>query len=346
MIRFHLWLQRKGRIVLFSILFWFFYAVYYFIVNRMAAAHISPDELLYVIPLFAGIATGTYLILCRWLRPGHWWAALLIMLFFYSGVIAFTYGLLHVLAMQGHPTAQVMLPKSWIDGRFISNMLGLIGRYSMFGVVGFVLKQMIAHARAKQVEAKARRSYEYVMLAGQVSPHFMANLFYHWTTELHQEQTGLRQKVHQAYELMVYYMEALQTGRRRILLTREIEQLQQYIALCSKKDLPAYIKLDITGDLTGYTVPPVTLLTLMENAVKYGRTDLPDQPIRMQVSLQDKVLHIQCDNLIRPNAETKSHGMGLANLRRRLELEFSDRFRLSSSAKGTRYTAKLIIAYE
>src|SRR5690606_32539479 len=125
-------LQRKGRIVLFSILFWFFYAVYYFIVNRMAAAHISPDELLYVIPLFAGIATGTYLILCRWLRPGHWWAALLIMLFFYSGVIAFTYGLLHVLAMQGHPTAQVMLPKSWIDGRFISNMLGLIGRYSMF----------------------------------------------------------------------------------------------------------------------------------------------------------------------------------------------------------------------
>lgn len=346
MIRFHLWQQRKGRIVLFSMLFWSIYAGYYYIVNRMATPHISPDELFYVIPLFAGIATGTYLILCRWLRPGYWWAALLYLLLFYILVIAFTYGLLHVLAMKGHPTARLMLPSSWVEGRFISNMLGLIGRYSMFGIVGFVLRQMIRYARAKQAEAKARRSYEYVMLAGQVSPHFMANLFYDWTSELRQEQTGLRQKVHQAYGLMVYYMDALQTGRRRIPLTREVEQLQQFIALCGKKDLPAYIKLDITGDLTGYTVPPVTLLTLLENAVKYGRTDLPDQPIRIQVSLQDKVLRVHCDNLIRPHSETKSHGMGLANLRRRLELEFSDRFQLIGSAKGARYYATLIIDYD
>lgn len=311
----------------------------------MAAFDITADELLYSIPIFAAIATGTYLILNRWFSRSTWWLALLFLALFYVGIIAMTYGLLHFLAHKGHPTAQIMAPSSWTDRHFIPNMLAVIGRYSMFGMLGFVSRLMITHARAKKAETRARLTYEYSMLTGQVSPHFMANLFYSWTSELKQEHSSLLQKIHQAYDLMIYYMDALQSGRRRIPLAREIEQLHHYIALSGKKDKPAHIQLEVQGDLRGYALPPVTLLTMLENAVKHGRTDLPDHPIRMQVTMEGRVLRVVCINRVNSSADIRSHGSGLANLRRRLELEFKSGFLLTTEDLGDDFCAELTIEF-
>src|SRR3546814_14120800 len=76
------------------------------------------------------------------------------------------------------------------DGAFLANLVTIISNYSLFGIAAFFVNSSVKNARAKQTEAGARlveaerrlqaarekNRCGFFLLAGQVAPHFIANL--------------------------------------------------------------------------------------------------------------------------------------------------------------------------
>src|SRR5690606_27971485 len=96
---------------------------------------------------------------------------------------------------------------------------------------------------------------------------------------------------------------------------------------------PVYINITKKGNLFGYAIPPTSLLTLVENAFKHG--DLQDQQfsLEIEVGITDNQLSMRVSNRKRGEAALASHGYGLRNLRRRLEIVYGDRAALAIEEK-------------
>jgi len=340
--------------------FWPLYGLYYFQVNRLSAPDVSMLEVACSIPVFALIAHGVYFLMDRLLARRRIVAGVVCLLAFYAGVTVLTNWLANLvngwLESPLDGGRQIRLT----DGAFLANMIAMMSQYSLYAAAFFAMNSAVANARAKQVEAEARlreaerrlqaerdkQRYEYLLLSAQVSPHFMANLLDGWRLQLGREHRRIADAMERAYNLMVYYMEARLPAKRRVPLAMEISQLEAYTELAGHRGKSAHIQFHHEGELTGYTLPPTTLLTFLENSTKHGRTDLAEHPVRMEVTVADGKLSCICRNRVKEVPDTQSHGVGFANLRRRLELEYGSRFRLEANRKGDEYIVQLTIHYQ
>jgi LytS/YehU family sensor histidine kinase len=93
-------------------------------------------------------------------------------------------------------------------------------------------------------------------------------------------------------------------------------------------------------------IPPNLFTTFVENAVKHS-VDISGQEawIRISISIEDRNLHFICSNSTVALVQTdkKNSGLGLANIKRRLELLYPDKHRLQINATDAIYTVNLII---
>ena len=349
----------KGKFfrIIFFCLVWLLYGTYYFSVNNQRPPGIEVLEVAFSIPVYALIAHGVYAIISRLLAGKKAVIGILALLAFYLSVGLIINGLANVVnGLVEHPVNDGK-PIGVLDGPFLANLALILGRYSLFGVAAYLLVSLLRNAKARQAEAEARlaeverrldaeqekRRFEFLMLAGQVSPHFMAGLLSTWQLEL--KNPRVVASMERAYQLMVYYMDARKPEKRRVPLTVEVERLADYVELATGSGQPKHIECQWRGKLLGYTIPPTSLIELIENCTKHGRTDLPDHPIRMDINVEDNRLHCVCTNVVKENSDRPSHGVGLANLNRRLELEYNDRYRLDTQRQHDKFITQLTINY-
>ena len=344
---------------MFLFLVWLVYGCYYYGVNWLKTPDITVLEVAFSIPVFALITFGVYFIVDRLFAKKHVWSGLLTLIAFYLAVALITHGLVNVLNGWVDKPVNGGEPLPLWDGAFLAHLATMIGNYSLFGVAAFFVNSSIRNAKEKQAEAEARLAeverrlkteqeknrFEFFMLAGQVSPHFIAGLLSGWQRMLTDIGHGIVASMERAYDLMVYYMQARDPSKRRVPLALEVEQLDRYVELALGFDGSKHIQWQYEGELAGYSIPPTSLLDLIENGTKHGRTDLPESPIRMDLTVADNQLRCVCTNVVKEHADRKSHGVGLANLKRRLELEYHNHFCLETKREGDVFVAQLIINY-
>jgi two-component system LytT family sensor kinase len=82
----------------------------------------------------------------------------------------------------------------------------------------------------------------------------------------------------------------------------------------------------VSGDPAGHRVAPLLLIPLVENAFKHGVLDDPATPVRMHLTLGPGRLEFMVENQHHDYQADSSSGVGLANLRRRLELLYPGRY--------------------
>ena len=116
----------------------------------------------------------------------------------------------------------------------------------------------------------------------------------------------------------------------KIPLTKEINLIQSYVTL---EKLRYGDRLDmsvtITGDVAKYQIAPFLLLPFVENAFKHGTSKQLDQTwISLNLSMADSVMYFKLVNSVEPEKgekQTKIGGLGLLNVKKRLELLYKDR---------------------
>jgi hypothetical protein len=223
--------------------------------------------------------------------------------------------------------------------------------FGLFGVANAVFASRQARERAHRLTAlaleNARLSVELsethlVMLRAQLEPHFFFNAL--------NAVTGLIRSGRHAdaitalarlSDLLRYATEAL--GRDAVTIGEEVDFCEQYLHFHQLRfgERLSY-SVDVDEGLEGVWVLPLVLQPLVENAIHHGveRHDAPSV-VRLGVVGGANNLVVTIEN--RPGGEdpTRGMGVGLANLRRRLDAHCGAGYRLAGTTQDGAYTTTL-----
>ena len=186
---------------------------------------------------------------------------------------------------------------------------------------------------------------ELSLLKQQVNPHFFFNTLNNLYALSLKKSEQTPEVIMQLAELMRY---VIYKGKEsRVPLKSEIKYLKDYIRL---QQIRLHQQLDLrfttSVDNKELLFPPLLFIILVENAFKHG-IEPAEHPayLHIQLDCHDDQLVFICENSLEEQ-EHKKRGIGLENLRRRLELLFPDRHKLSILESARFFRVQLFLDLE
>ena len=103
------------------------------------------------------------------------------------------------------------------------------------------------------------------------------------------------------------------------------------------------ISLDLPQETPDRQVPPLILVTFIENAFKHGISYQHESFVDMTVSVEGETLHFKCRNSKTERSIDEHGGVGLANVRKRLDLLYGNSYTLTIDDASDGYQVELAI---
>lgn len=191
---------------------------------------------------------------------------------------------------------------------------------------------------------KMNHELQFKTLQGQITPHFMFNVLNHIHV-LMQEDVDLASSLLIKYSDILRY-QLYQGQKESISLEKEIQFLKNYIEV---ERIRWEDKLDVTCsweiEEMGHEIAPLLLITFIENAFKHvSRSPYVRGYIDINFWQSERTLRLGVVNSkSKMNLEKEVSGLGLENVRRRLDILYSKRYSLTSCDTDTVYNVQLII---
>lgn len=181
-------------------------------------------------------------------------------------------------------------------------------------------------------------------LKSQIQPHFFFNTLNNLYSLTLLKSDLAPEVVLKLSELMSYVL--YDSRSKSISLFKEISYLQHYIDLERLRfDNRLEVNMEISGEIEGKQIPPLILLTFLENTFKHGvNLQTGDLEVNIRLSVENDSLVFEIENPLPPKQTPnpfKNGGIGLNNVRRRLELLFQKRYELDIKQEHERYKVRL-----
>jgi two-component system LytT family sensor kinase len=127
-------------------------------------------------------------------------------------------------------------------------------------------------------------------------------------------------------------------------LQKEVDYIENYIDIYQLRFAEAFfVDFKAEGDIAGKRVAALLLIPFVENAFKHGVVNDPSRPIRIRLKVTADRLVFTVSNQINRGQKDHSTGIGLPNIRRRLELIYPNRHELLIGDNGLTYKTTLNI---
>jgi sensor histidine kinase YesM len=199
-------------------------------------------------------------------------------------------------------------------------------------------------SRRQEELEKQNITNELALLRSQINPHFLFNTLNNIHSFVYRDQDKTAFGIIKLSEIMRYML--YETNADRVSLEKEINYIENYIELqkLRLKD-PKFVEFKIEGDISGKNIPPLLLISFVENAFKHGRKNAPAPGIAIILKIFENTLTFEAFNFIaKSSAElNEESGFGLKNLRRRLDLIYGKKYNLEISEDKEKYYVKLFI---
>lgn len=193
-----------------------------------------------------------------------------------------------------------------------------------------------------------RLKSELSFLRSQISPHFMFNLM-NSLVSLNRKKSNLVEPVLLKMSDLLRYM-LYEKDDKKISLENEIKYLTNYIDL-QKVRFGDYldINFDVKTTDSSKSIEPMLLIPFVENAFKHG-VGLIDEPfIKIELLATNDDLSFKVTNKFssdKQEAKDGASGIGLNNVKRRLELLYPKQYMLNVSESGNLYTTDLKLNFK
>lgn len=193
----------------------------------------------------------------------------------------------------------------------------------------------------RSLEAE-RKDMELQFLKSQLNPHFLFNSLNNIYSLAYQKSEKTADAVMKLSEIMRYMI--YESNDMWVELSKEISYLESYVDLhrLRFKD-GASIHMSINGEITDQKIIPLVLISFVENAFKHGVANDPNDPIRINIIANQKILHFSITNKKRTGNKDEVGGVGLNNVERRLQLLYPERYKLNIVNSATHYTSELML---
>jgi LytS/YehU family sensor histidine kinase len=147
-------------------------------------------------------------------------------------------------------------------------------------------------------------------------------------------------------DLMRYML--YESNEEKVPLAKEIEFLENYIDLQRlRSDRRSSISYEREGSPDGLEIAPLLFLPLVENSFKHGiKGDPYGGYVKIKLDIKERSLELSLENnkgKVDEIEDLENSGIGLANVRRRLELIYPGKNRLDINDTGTDFNVKLIL---
>lgn len=229
-----------------------------------------------------------------------------------------------------------------------SRFIILVGSNMLFIVIfvsslGFAFERFDLESKQKALENE-RLSAELNFLKAQINPHFLFNTLnnLYYLAYTHSENTTeVISKLSQMMRYMIY-----ETNHDRVRLSQEIEYMENYISLERLRlnnQIP--IHFTISGKEREVIIAPLILITFLENAFKHGSgNNFPEAWIDINLGIQEESILFQIKNSKAEKVQSlqfEKPGIGLQNVKRRLDLTYPNKFELITADEPNVYSVQL-----
>ena len=318
--------MKKGEIR-FNLFFWGSYFLYEWLGNASVGdeyyRYFINAVVLVPLTLVAAVFTVHFLYKRYFLKEkkkSFWWLLAISLLVFTLLRRTFNYYYTYPLYF---PEALLTMPYLYWPKLLIEavNMYLIVGLYAMFYFVRELYKQQQISDSLRQNKVET----ELKLLKSQVQPHFIFNTL---NNIYSLAKNGHAHTAELIYRLSAFLSYNLYDSRQdTIPATQELEYVRHYVELEKIRHGDSLdVSINVFDALDGYRISPMLFLPLVENAFKHGVGESAEGSwIRIDLSATDQGLTLKVENSL-PEYDSGSNGkqggIGLANVRKRLEIVY------------------------
>jgi sensor histidine kinase YesM len=210
------------------------------------------------------------------------------------------------------------------------------------------LRKELENSILKQQELKSEQDrllLEYAFLRSQVNPHFLHNSLNVLFSQAMEYSEGLAGNIAKLSKIMRYSMESVEQEGYKVFVQKELDQLQLLIEMNNMRfGNSKVIDYEVEGHPENQMIPPLAMITVVENAFKYGDLKDPQHPLKIKVVLEPGQVYFYCRNKKRRHyLELSSNNIGITNLRKRLDVAFKEKYQMCVVNEDEFYTLELTI---
>ena len=132
--------------------------------------------------------------------------------------------------------------------------------------------------------------------------------------------------------------------KEKIVLAKDIAFIQNFLGLEKIRKNDFTYTVHAEGNMDTVLLPPFLFIPFVENAVKHGASTVGHSYLTVSFKIIDKQLHFYSENSKPAVKYAGIGGLGLANIKRRLELLYPGTHTLEIKEDVDKYTVNLIIS--
>lgn len=185
-----------------------------------------------------------------------------------------------------------------------------------------------------------RLSAELSFLKSQINPHFLFNSLNSIYSLAYQKSDTTPEAILKLSEIMRYML--YECNDNKVDLAKELQYLQNYIDLQKIRfGNKAFINYEVIGEVTNQHIVPLLLIAFIENAFKHGVANDPLAAISLRINIEEAHLYFFLQNKKHNHNRDAGGGIGLMNVKRRLDLLYPGKYNLDIRDETDTYSVQL-----
>jgi two-component system LytT family sensor kinase len=213
--------------------------------------------------------------------------------------------------------------------------------YIALGFLFFLLDNQIGNQKKQELLLRKSREAELQFLRSQINPHFLFNTLNNIYSLVYEKSN---QAPHAMLKLSGLLRYMLYEKKDLVPLDKEWEYIQSFIEL-ERLRFAQQLQINITteGDTAGWYIPPYLLIPFIDNGFKHGDFDGTEPHLTITLTVTAKQLFFQIGNRVKQKNKDQCGGVGLNNIKRRLELLYPGSHILLVEPNDSNFRATLIL---
>ena len=240
-----------------------------------------------------------------------------------------------------HRIHQAKTPPPFIGERDILAIVVLILMFGAnLGIKGYFHSRDDQKRLVELEKQNLEQQLEY--LRYQINPHFLMNTLNNIHALVDIDPEKAKDTILELSKMMRFVL--YEGNKQSVPLSRELDFIRHYVALMQLRYTDKVsITLDLPQEVPERQIPPLILITFIENAFKHGISYQRESFISVKAAVDPHRLLFSCQNSKAEKPNQEKGGVGLANVRKRLDLLYDQGYTLHIDDKADVYTVDLII---
>ena len=215
------------------------------------------------------------------------------------------------------------------------------------GTVAWVIKGFITwfnEIKLKEALKEKNHEMEMALIKSQLDPHLLFNTINNIDALILKDRVAASDYLNKLSDIMRFML--YETKAAQILLSREIEYIEKYIALQKIRTANTdYVHFTITGNVDSKQIAPMIFIPFIENAFKHANNKKLENAIVINIIVKAQQIEFRCENKFdaKPSVRQPDSGLGNELIQKRIQLIYPEKHTLQVNKTDDLYSVHLTI---